>query len=70
MTKEELLALRDELWRARLSGAQSVKAGEQQVTYRSDAEIAAALAEIERLIAALDNRSPIRAVRVFAKKGL
>ena len=28
MTKEELIALRDELWRARLSGAQSVKAGE------------------------------------------
>lgn len=70
MTQEELIALRDELLRARLSGVQSVKAGEQQVTYRSDGELAAALAEVERQLAARQARRPIRAIRVYCQKGL
>lgn len=67
---DALTAQRDALRAARYSGALSVRAGEQQVTYRSDAELRAALAELEARIEALQGRRPLRRVRAWCAKGL
>lgn len=70
MELTELKRLRDELLAARFSGALSVKAGEQQVTYRSEAEMRAALADLEAQIARLEGRPSARRARVWCAKGL
>ncbi|MEW5890352.1 MAG: hypothetical protein AB1768_15225 [Pseudomonadota bacterium] len=70
MDLQTLKRLRDELLSARMSGVLTVKAGEQQVTYRSDAELCAALADLEARIAAAEGRPAVRRVRAWCAKGL
>jgi len=65
----ELTSLRDGLVRARARGMRSVSYDGKRVEYSSDAEMAAAIADLERRIAAQENRG-IRTVRISTSKGL
>jgi len=65
----ELTSLRDGLVRARARGMRSVFYDGKRVEYGSDAEMAAAIADLERRIAAQENRG-IRTVRISTSKGL
>lgn len=63
-----LLALRDELINNRGRGTRAMEsASGDRVEYRTDAELAAALADIERRIAAVT--SPVSTVTIKARKG-
>lgn len=53
----------------RAKGVRIVEYGEQRVEYRSDAELAAAIADLERQIAATSG-NPVRMVRFASSKGL
>lgn len=66
---DELIALRDALFRARASGTRSVEYEGKRVTYGTDSEMAAALADLERRIARL-SRAPVGAVRFLTSKGV
>jgi len=66
---DELIALRDALVRARASGTRSVDYEGKRVTYGTDSEMAAALADLERRIARL-SRAPAGAVRFLTSKGV
>lgn len=48
----ELAARLEALRKARASGVRKVKHGEREMEYRSDAELAAAIADLERQVAA------------------
>lgn len=63
--QEQLEALRE----ARASGVRRVEYEGRGVEYRSDAEIAAAIADIERRIAALSRTTP-SFVHISTSKGL
>lgn len=70
-TLDELLSRRDALRRLRADGVASLKTGDSQVDYRSDAELAAALADLDRQIAAArPGGSPVAVVRFNTSKGL
>jgi len=69
MTLDDLKARRDALLAARYSGTRSVSYDGKTVTYGTDAEMAAAIADIERRIARLD-RGHRRIFRPFAVKDL
>lgn len=70
MTIEELKAQLDALRAARYSGMLTVKAGDKWLTYKSDAEMQAAIHDLEREIANAEGRRPARRIRVYASKGL
>lgn len=53
----------------RASGTQTVRYEGKEVTYRTDADIAAAIGDIERRIAAAQGQT-IRQVRFHTSKGL
>ncbi len=53
----------------RAKGVRIVEYGEQRVEYRSDAELAAAIADLERQISATSG-NPVRMVRFASSKGL
>ena len=53
MTLDQLKAQREALQSARFNGVLTVKAGDKWVTYKSDAELQAALSDLEREIAPL-----------------
>lgn len=66
----ELTAWRDALRKARASGIRRVQHGETATDYKSDSEMAAALADLDRQIAAAsgaERRS--RIVYINSKKG-
>ena len=69
MTLDDLKARHDALLAARYSGTRSVSYDGKSVTYGSDAELAAAIADIERRIAAME-RGAGRIVRPHAVKDL
>jgi hypothetical protein len=69
MTLDDLKARHSALLAARYSGARSVSYDGKTVTYGSDAELAAAIADIERRIAKLE-RGAGRILRPFAVKDL
>jgi len=69
MTLDDLKARHDALLAARYSGTRSVSYDGKSVTYGSDAEMAAAIADIERRIAALETTAR-RVLRPFAVKDL
>lgn len=50
-TLDEMIVMRDALERARFTGTLTVRSGEESVTYKSDAEMAAALAALNQKIA-------------------
>ncbi|MFG1179950.1 phage head-tail joining protein [Xanthobacter versatilis] len=65
----DLLTRLEALRATRAGGALKIREGEREVTYRSDAELAGAIADIERQIAALTT-GRITAVRLFSSKGV
>lgn len=69
MTPAELETMRDALIRARAAGTRSVRSADgRQVEYASGAEMAAALADLERRIA--QARQPrLNAIRPIITKG-
>ena len=69
MTLDDLRRHHDALLAARYSGTRSVSYDGKTVTYGSDAELAAAIADIERRIASLD-RTGRRILRRHAVKDL
>ena len=70
MTLEQLRAQREALQAARLSGVFQIKAGDKWITYRSDKEIQAALADVDREIARMEGRPRPRRIRAYCSKGL
>lgn len=69
MTLDDLKARHSTLLAARYSGTRSVSYDGKSINYGSDAELAAAIADIERRIAALE-RTSRRIVRPFSVKDL
>lgn len=61
--------MRDELKRARLAGLSAVAFGEDRVEYKSDREMAAALAAIETDIAILERGRSPSFIRINPTKG-
>ncbi|QCO56626.1 hypothetical protein EOK75_12420 (plasmid) [Pseudorhodobacter turbinis] len=64
-----LLTQLAKLQEIRACGTQAVRYEGKEITYRSDAEIAAAIGDLERQIAAAQGRT-IRQVRFHTSKGL
>ena len=69
MTLDELKSRHAALLAARYAGMRSVSYDGRQITYGSDAELAAAIADLERRIAAIE-RTHRRVLRPFAAKDL
>lgn len=68
---DELTKMRDALIRARASGIRTVQFEDRRIEYASSAEMAAALADLERRIAAASAPySKSRTIRIIASKGL
>ena len=70
MTLEELAAQRDALLKARFRGVRTVEYDGKRVTYASDAELAAAITDVERRIASADDGGRRRRILTSASKGL
>jgi hypothetical protein len=70
MTLEELTAQRDALLKARFRGVRTVEYDGKRVTYASDAELAAAITDVERRIASADDGGRRRRILTSASKGL
>ena len=70
MTLDELTAQRDALLAARYRGVRTVEVDGRRITYASDAEMAAALADLEKRIAATETGTPRRRIYTSARKGL
>ena len=69
MTLDDLKSRHSALLAARYSGTRSVSYDGKSVTYGSDAELAAAVFDIERRIAALEKPGR-RVLRPYAEKDL
>ncbi|MCB1502564.1 MAG: hypothetical protein KDK07_22765 [Bauldia sp.] len=70
MTLDDMIARRDALLSARWRGVRTVEVEGRRITYASDAEMAAALVDLERRIADEKAGSRRRIVRTTASKGL
>lgn len=70
MTLEQLKSQREALQTARFNGVLTIKAGDKLVTYKSDAELQAALADMDREIARQEGRPRARSIRTVCAKGL
>jgi hypothetical protein len=70
MTLEELTVQRDALLAARYRGMRMVEIEGRRVTYATDAEMAAAITDLERRIAAAANGGRRRRILTSASKGL
>jgi hypothetical protein len=70
MTLEEMIVRRDALLAARFRGVRTVEIEGRRITYATDAEMAAALADLERRIAETKAGARRRIVRTAASKGL
>lgn len=70
MTLEELTTQRDALLKARFRGVRTVEYDGKRVTYASDAEMAAAITDVERRIAGLEDGGRRRRILTSASKGL
>ena len=70
MTLEEMTAQRDALLAARYRGVRTVEVDGRRITYATDAEMAAALADLEKRIAAAKIGMPRRRILTSATKGL
>ncbi|MFC3631854.1 phage head-tail joining protein [Paracoccus angustae] len=67
---ERLRFMRDELIEARAKGVRAVQFGEDRVEYRSDSEMAAAIAAIDAEIAQLNGRGSRRTFYPATSKGV
>lgn len=70
MTLEEMTQQRDALLAARFRGVRTVEIEGRRITYAIDAEMAAAIADLERRIADETVGARRRVVRTAASKGL
>jgi hypothetical protein len=70
MTLEDMIARRDALLAARFRGVRTVEIEGRRITYATDAEMAAALGDLERRIAETKAGARRRIVRTAARKGL
>ena len=70
MTLEEMTAQRDALLAARYRGLRTVETEGRRVTYATDAEMAAAITDLERRIAAATEGGRRRRILTSASKGL
>ncbi|MGZ9059763.1 MAG: phage head-tail joining protein [Burkholderiaceae bacterium] len=70
MTLEEMTAQRDALLAARFRGVGTVEIDGRRITYASDAEMAAAITDLERRSAAASESGRRRRVLTSASKGL
>jgi hypothetical protein len=70
VTLEEMVAQRDALLAARYAGIRTVEIDGRRVTYASDAEMAAAITDLERRIAAGSEDGRRRRILASASKGL
>jgi len=68
-TLSDLQAYLDKLLKARASGVNLVQHGEERVQYKTDAEMAAAIMDLERRIAALQV-GRITTIQISSSKGL
>jgi len=69
-TATELEARLEALKAQRDSAVARVSYDGRMVEYRGAAEISHAIAELEREIAVIEGKTPIRQIRVFTSKGL
>ncbi len=70
MTLEEMTAQRDLLLAARFRGVRTVEIDGRRITYSSDAEMATAITDLERRIAAAQEGGRKRRILTSASKGL
>ncbi|QLH38164.1 MAG: hypothetical protein HWD60_03180 [Defluviicoccus sp.] len=70
MTLQELSAHRTALLAARLRGVRTVEYDGRRITYATDAEMAAALADVEKRIARAEGGLVRRRILTSATKGL
>jgi hypothetical protein len=70
MIFEEMTAQRDALLAARYRGVRTVEYDGRRITYATDAEMAAALADLEKRIATAGSGTPRRRILTSASKGL
>jgi hypothetical protein len=70
VTIEQMTARRDALLEARWRGVRVVDIDGRRITYATDAEMAAAVADLERRIAETKAGARRRIVRTAASKGL
>jgi hypothetical protein len=70
MTVEQMIAQRDALLTARYAGIRTVEIDGRRVTYASDAEMAAAITDIERRLATISQDGRRRRILTSASKGL
>ena len=70
MTLEEMTAQREALLAARFRGVRTVEIDGRRVTYASDPEMAAAITDLERRIAAAREGGRRRRILTSASKGL
>jgi hypothetical protein len=70
MTLDELIARRDRLRRARFNGTATVRIDGEEVTYKTDAQIAAAMAALETEIAKMTRGKRSRTTYPQTTKGL
>ena len=70
MTLEEMTAQRDALLAARFRGVRTVEIDGRRVTYATDAEMAAAITDLERRIAGAQEGGLRRRILTSASKGL
>lgn len=69
-TLAELQAWKGALQKARYSGTRKVQFGNSIVEYKSDTEMDAALAALDRDIRAASSSQPVRMIRISSSKGL
>ena len=70
LTPERLLAARDSLIEARATGVLTFRdQNGEQVNYKSDREMASALAALDREIAAVGGTRPTHTIRFSTSKG-
>ena len=70
MSLEEMTAQRGALLAARYRGVRTVEYDGRRITYATDAEMAAALADLEKRIATAGSGTPRRRIFTSASKGL
>jgi hypothetical protein len=70
MTFDEMIAQRDTVLAARYAGVRTVEIDGRRVTYASDAEMAAAITDLERRIASSSEDGRRRRILTSTSKGL
>jgi hypothetical protein len=70
MTLEEMTVQRDALLTARFRGVRTVEIDGRRVTYATDTEMAAAITDLERRMAAAGQGGRRRRILTSASKGL